>query len=226
MPDVNVSGYNPIGLTPESFKNMQLDAGAFFVGIDTSAIKIDPATKKVGMTAEQFAEILKTAVAENKALGATVGGGSFQATPEVRQIEADGMRSPIVGSTVFDAWEGKLTTTLKEITPGNLAYTLATSEVDPESGAIVINNTLLPEHYIKTMGWAGRLLDGRLLYIEIQNALNIVGTNLTFTDKGEGTIAVEYRAHQADLDKMQYAPVKIFFFDKAPAPAPEPEPEP
>lgn len=200
--------YTPVGLTPKSFENMQLDAGAFFVGLDVSSV-----TKNT--TAEEFAEILQAGVEAGKSLGATTGGGSFQATPEVRQIEADGMRSPIIGSTVFDSWEVKLTTTLKEITKENLAYSLATSEVDPETGAIVINNSLLPEHYIKTMGWAGRILDGRLLYIEIQNALNIVGTNLTFTDKGEGTIAVEFRAHQADLEKMQYAPCKIYYFERA-----------
>ena len=198
--------YSPVGLTPESFKNMQLDAGAFYIGIDSSAI--DTTT-----TAEDFAEILQDAVEEGKSLGATTGGGTFVATPEVRQIEADGMRSPIIGSTVFDSWDIQLTTTLKEITPENLAYSLATSERDPDTGAIVINNTLLPEHYIPVMGWAGRLLDGRLVYIEIQNALNIVGTTLTFTDKGEGTIAVAFRAHQADLSRMQYAPVKIFYFE-------------
>ena len=198
--------YSPVGLTPESFKNMQLDAGAFYIGIDSSTI--DTTT-----TAEDFAEILQDAVEEGKSLGATTGGGTFVATPEVRQIEADGMRSPIIGSTVFDSWDIQLTTTLKEITPENLAYSLATSERDTDTGAIVINNTLLPGHYIPVMGWAGRLLDGRLVYIEIQNALNIVGTTLTFTDKGEGTIAVAFRAHQADLSRMQYAPVKIFYFE-------------
>lgn len=216
MPDINVSsGYSPVGLTPESFKNMQLDAGAFFIGVDTSAIKINPETKKVAMAAPEFAEILQKAVEDGKSLGATTGGGSFQAVPEVRQIEADGMRSPIIGSTVFDSWEVKLATTLKEVTEANMKYALATAEKDSETGALIINNNLLPEHYIPTMGWAGRILDGRLLYIEIQNALNIVGMNLTFTDKGEGTIGVEYRAHQADLTKMQYAPVKIYFFDRA-----------
>ena len=207
MADINVSGYNPVGLTPDSFKNMQLDAGAFFIGIDSSVIT--PTT-----TAEEFALILQQAVKDNKALGATIGGGSFQAVPEVRQIEADGMRSPIIGSTVFDSWDIKLTTTLKEITNDNMKTALATAEKDLTTGALIINNTLLPEHYIPVMGWAGRILDGRLIYIEIQNALNIVGMNLTFTDKGEGTIAVEFRSHQADLTKMQYAPVKIFFFDR------------
>lgn len=201
------------GLSPNSFKNMQLNAGAFFVGLDTTTIT--PST-----TAEEFGTMLEDALTAGNCLGATTGGGSFQAVPEVRQIEADGMRSPIIGSTVFDSWEVKLTTTLKEITKENLAYSLATSEIDPTTGAVVINNTLLPEHYIPTMGWAGDLLDGRLIYIEIQNALNIVGTNLTFTDKGEGTIAVEFRAHQADLTNMQYAPCKIYYFDKPAVPTP------
>ena len=198
--------YTPSGLTPESFKNMQLDAGAFFVGLDVSSVT--PTT-----TSDAFAVILQDAVTAGNCLGATTGGGSFQAVPEVRQIEADGMRYPVIGSTVFDSWEVKLTTTLKEITKDNLAYSLATSETDATTGAIKINSTLLPDHYIPTMGWAGRLLDGRLIYIEIQNALNIVGTNLTFTDKGEGTIAVEFRAHQSDLTQMQYAPCRIYFFD-------------
>ena len=198
--------YTPSGLTPNSFKNMQLDAGAFFIGLDTSTVTPT-------MTADEFGVLLEEGIRDGNCMGATIGGGTFVATPEVRQIEADSMRSPIIGSTVFDSWEVKLTTTLKEITPDNLAYSLATSEVDPTTGAIMINNTLLPEHYIPTMGWAGRILDGRLMYIEIQNALNIVGTTLTFADKGEGTIAVEYRAHQADLTRMQYAPVKIYYFD-------------
>jgi len=211
-----VSGYNPVGLTPESFKNMQLDAGAFFINLDTSTVKANPDTGRVGMYAEEFADILKAGLAEGKALGATSGGGSFQAVPEVRQISADDMRSPIIGSTVFDAWEVKMTTTLKEITENNLRFALATATTDKETGAMMIGNTLLPDHYIKKMGWAGRLLDGRLLYIELDNVLNIVGTNLTFVDKGEGVIAVEYRAHQADLTKMEFAPCKIFFFDRKP----------
>lgn len=194
------------GLTQDSFKNMQLNAGAFFEGLDSSTIT-------ASTTAVEFATMLETAKAEGKALGATTGGGTFVAVPEVRQIEADGMRSPIIGSTVFDSWEIKLTTTIKEITKQNIQRALATTEEDPTTGAILINNTLLPKHYIPTMGWAGDLLDGRLIYIEIQNALNTTGMTLTFTDKGEGTVAVEFRGHQDDLTKMQYAPVKIWFFE-------------
>ena len=200
--------YSPSGLTPTSFNEMQLGAGAFFVGIDTSGIT-------ASTTAEAFAVTLQQALTDGKSMGATTGGGTFVATPEVRQIEADGMTYPIIGSTVFDSWDIRLTTTIKEITKENLKRALATSETDPVTGAIVINSSLLPEHYIPTLGWAGRLLDGRLMYIELQNALNTVGMTLTFVDKGEGSIDVEFRGHQSDLSQMQYAPCKIFYFDKA-----------
>ena len=199
--------YTPSGLTPTSFNEMQLGAGAFFVGIDGEGISANT-------TAEEFAEVLQQALKDGKSMGATAGGGTFVATPEVRQIEVDGMTYPVIGSTVFDSWDIRLTTTIKEITKENLKRALATSETDPLTGAIMINSSLLPEHYIPTLGWAGRLLDGRLLYIELQNALNTVGMTLTFVDKGEGSIAVEFRGHQSDLDKMQYAPCRVFFFDK------------
>ena len=198
--------YTPSGLTPTSFNEMQLGAGAFFVGIDSTGIDADT-------SASQFADILQQALAEGKSMGATTGGGTFVATPEVRQIEADGMTYPVIGSTVFDSWDIRLTTTIKEITKQNLKRALATSEIDPATGAIVINSTLLPEHYIPTLGWAGRMLDGRLMYIELQNALNTVGMTLTFVDKGEGSIEVEFRGHQSDLDRMQYAPCRIFYFE-------------
>ena len=53
------------------------------------------------------------------------------------------------------------------------------------------------------------------MLIELSNALNITGANFTFTDKGEGTLPVEFTAHQDSLDDMEYAPCQIVFFDKA-----------
>ena len=199
--------YTPIGLTPNSFMNMQLGAGAFFEGIDSTQI-----TKAT--TAQDFAKILETARQDNKSLGATTGGGTFVATPTVRQIEADGMTYPVIGSTVFDAWEIRLTTTLKEVTWENMKRALATAEEDEETGAILISSNLTPEHYIPTLGWAGRLGDGRLMYIELQNALNTVGMTLTMNNEGEGTVDVEFHGHQSDMTQMQYAPCRIWYFDK------------
>lgn len=197
----------PIGLTPDSFNNMQLNAGMFVVDMDTSTITS-------ATTASELGDMLDAAVLAGKSLGATTGGGSFNAVPEVRQIEADGMRSPIIGSTVYDSWEITLATTIKEITKDNIKRVIATATVDSTTGAIKIGNTLLPEHYIPHIGWAGMLLDGRLMYVELQNALNIDGAAFTFTDKGEGSIALTFRGHQSDLKNMQYAPANIWIFDK------------
>jgi len=187
---------------------MQLGAGAFFIGIDTD--DVTPAT-----TAEEFALKLEAARQSGDSLGATTGGGTFVATPEVRQIEADDMTYPVIGSTVFDSWEIMLTTTIKEINKSNLQRVLSATETDPTTGAKMISSALLPEHYIPRLGWAGIKGDGGLVYIEIHNALNTSGMTMTIANQGEASIPVEFRGHQSDLTMMQYAPCRIFFFDRA-----------
>ena len=204
---MEATAYRPSGLTPTSFMKMQLGAGAFYTGVDSSQITADT-------TAEQFATILEEARIAGKSLGATTGGGTFVATPEVRQIEVDDLTYPVIGSTVFDSWEIMLTTTIKEITKANLQRVLSATVVDAPTGAIMISSTLLPEHYIPFLGWAGITGEGGLIYIEIQNALNTTGMTMTIANMGEATIPVEFRGHQSDLTKMQYAPCKIFFFER------------
>ena len=186
---------------------MQLGAGAFFIGIDTN--DVTPAT-----TAEQFAAKLEQARDNGRTLGATTGGGTFVATPEVRQIEADDMTYPVIGSTVFDSWEIMLTTTIKEINRANLERVLSATATDSSTGAKMISSALLPEHYIPRLGWAGIKGDGGLIYIELHNALNTSGMTMTMANQGEASIPVEFRGHQSKLDEMQFAPCRIFFFDR------------
>ena len=80
------------GLRPETFENLQLNAGVFLRNFDYSKIE----------DVEQLEDAILAALEESgdKILGATIGGGSFQCTPTIRNIEADGMRYPIIGSTV------------------------------------------------------------------------------------------------------------------------------
>ena len=63
----------------------------------------------------------------------------------------------------------------------------------------------------------GPLLAGNKGYvlIAIKNALNTAGATLTWTDKGEGTIPVEFTAHQDGLETDGYAPCEVIFFDPA-----------
>lgn len=189
------------GLDATSLTNLQLNAGIFLKDFDYSSYK--------------DAEALRTAIvaaaknAENR-IGATRGGGTFQCTPTTREIEADGKRYAFVGSTMYDAWDIKLTTTLLEATPGN--FKIAMGSADVQTTGNVSRLTLRTEpregDYIKNLIWVGDTSQGFVL-IDMKNALNTTGVNLTFTDKGEGTIPLEMHAHQDSVDDYDIAPVTV-----------------
>lgn len=201
-------------LRPETFKNLQLNAGAFLVDFDFESYK----------TMAELEEALNEALKDGtKTLGATRGGGTFTATPEVRNIEADGKRYEFKGSTIFDSWDIKLTSTLLEINSMNMKRTLASADEETVSEftggtkkKIKIRTALKDEDYISKLCWFGNTSEG-LVAIELMNALNTTGVTLTFTDKGEGTLPVEFKAHQENLDETEYAPCGIYFFDQAAA---------
>lgn len=194
------------GLRPDSFKKMQLNAGAFIKNFDYST-----ATDSATLLALVNAAI----TAGTNLLGATSGGGEFVAKPEIRKIEADGMRSPIIGSQVNDGWTVKLTGTMKEITPQNFADNLmsATKTVSGKKTTIELRNQITDDDYIDSLVWIGDTSADGFVLIDLKNALNLIGTTFTFTDKGEGTMPFEFTAHDDTLGAT-VAPCKIVFFDK------------
>ena len=196
------------GLRPETFENLQTNAGVFLKNFDWSAFTTVEALEEA---------ILGKLEAEEGILGATIGGGSFQCTPTIRNIEADGMRYPIVGSTVNDMWTVKLTGTMKEITPQNFKDALICADIEESEGGkikkVKVRTDIKESDYIPSLCWVGDTSRG-LVLIELQNALNLTGANFTFTDKGEGSLPFEFQAHAKDLASMEYAPVEIVFFDE------------
>ena len=109
------------GLRPKTFENLQTNAGAFLKNFDWRKYK----------TLDEMETAVIEALDNIKHLiGATIGGGSFQCTPSIRNREADGMRYPIVGSTVNDMWTVKLTGTMKEITPQNFKDALICADME------------------------------------------------------------------------------------------------
>lgn len=193
----------------ETFKNLQLNAGAFLVNFDYASIESVDALKAAIATA------LKD---KSKTLGATRGGGTFTATPEVRNIEADGKRYKFVGSTVFDSWSIKLTGTLMEIIPENFSRILAAADVTENSGhtvkTIKVRTDLKSTDFIESLSWIGDTSRGAMM-ITIKNALNTTGATLTFTDKGEGTLPFEFNAHQSSVEDTEYAPFEIVYLENA-----------
>ena len=194
-------------LRPETFDNLQLNAGVFLFNFDAENHKDAAALEDA---------VLAALEAGTNILGATIGGGSFNATPSIRQIEADGMRYPVVGSTVNDMWTVNLSTTMKEVTPENFKRALMSCDMIKEGNVtkLTVRTDIMPTDYIPKLCWVGDTSKGFVL-IELDNVLNIAGASFTFTDKGEGQIPVEFQAHVDDLYKMDEAPFRIYFFDEA-----------
>ena len=197
------------GLRASTFENLQLNAGMFLANFDYSTAT-DAAT---------LGALLKTErekASGSALIGATRGGGTFVCTPNTRSIEADGKREEWKGSSVNDGWTIKLTTTMLEINATNLKRSFGTADVtDTEKKhTIKIRTDIKDADYIESLVWVGDTSKGYVL-IAIKNALNTAGATLTWTDKGEGTIPVEFTAHLDGLETDGYAPCEVIFFDPA-----------
>lgn len=197
------------GLRASTFENLQLNAGMFLANFDYST-----ATDAATLGALLKTEREKTS--GSALIGATRGGGTFVCTPNTRSIEADGKREEWKGSSVNDGWTIKLTTTLLEINATNLKRSFGTADVTDTKNkhTIKIRTDIKDADYIESLVWVGDTSKGYVL-IAIKNALNTAGATLTWTDKGEGTIPVEFTAHQDGLETDGYAPCEVIFFDPA-----------
>lgn len=197
---------------PQTFERLQLNAGAFLKNFDLNTYTEYSALE----------EALFSAIKDGtKTLGATRGGGTFTASPTMRSIEADGKRYEFKGSTVIDTWDIKLTATLMEITPDNFALALGTAEKTEDKSfttgkktTIKLRTNIEDGDYIQNLVWFGNTSKG-LVAIALDNALNNTGVTLTFSDKGEGTLPVEFHAYQDTVENNEYAPCAIYFFDEA-----------
>lgn len=195
------------GLTPQTFENLQLNAGVFLKDFDYSEIT-DP---------DSLADAVIAALESREGvLGATRGGGTFTCAPSIRNIEADGKRSEFVGSTVNDGWTVRLSTTLLEATPENFKDALMSADVTVTGNVTKVQprTAIETEDYISHLCWIGDTSKG-LMLIELDNALNIDGASFTFTDKGEGTLPVNFQAHQSNMLNQEEAPCRVMFFNEA-----------
>lgn len=190
----------------DTFKKLQLNAGIFIKNLDYSSIADASALKTAIQTA---------VTAGTNILGATRGGGTFTVTRELRTPEVDGMRYPFKGSDFVDSVDAYLSTTLIEVNASNIVDTLgnASATTSGLKTTIKMHTAIQGSDYIGSLTWFGDLADGQLVAITLKNAINTADFSLTFTDKGEGTLAAEFHARQADVSDYDEAPFEVVFFD-------------
>lgn len=192
-------------LSAEAYSNVQTNAGVFLIGVDPADFE----------TLDAFNEAVANAIIGDECLGATRGGGAFNVTKETRTIEADGRRYGFVGDKVVDSIDAMLSTTLLEVTPENLKKAIAAADVQDGTWykKIAPRTNYKDEDYIPVLTWVGDTNKG-FIAIVLYNALNTADLNYTITDKGEGTLPVEFHAHQEDVSKLDTPPFMVYSIER------------
>ena len=168
------------------------------------------------MTVWAAPAIASAVTAGTSILGVTRGGGSFNVTRDARTPDVDGMRYPFKGADFVDAVDAYLSGTLLEVNPDNFKRLLGsgTATTSGKKTTVKMRTAIDPDtDYIDSLCWVGDLADGRLVLIELDNAINTADFSLTFTDKGEGTMPFEFHARQEEVLDYDYAPFRVVFFD-------------
>lgn len=200
------------GITEDTTKHIQLDAGAFFknfdVGTDTYA----------------------TAKAAGKCLGATQGGGTATIKATYRQISVDGAVGRVKGLANISTWEISLAATLLETTVDTLKLALGaakttagSAEGDVPAGYTKIEGKtgIDDEDYIDNITWVGSVSGtGEPIIIQVFNALNEDGLSYAVADQSEGKIGVTFYGYNNlkdfETDTVE-PPFAIFVPDTAAA---------
>ena len=187
------------GLTTKTKQHLLLGAGAFFknflVGTDT----------------------YESAVAGGKLLGATQGGGEFNAVATFRQIPVDGAIGDIKDLEDIERWDVTLSATMLEVTKQTVALALGSATITTTSGTApynkIVGNNGLSSGDFNTITWCGCLLgETKPMLIQVDNALCTNGLNLSMTDGEEGKIALEFHGFYdaVDTGAQPVAPFSIY----------------
>lgn len=190
------------GVTSNTSKHLQLDAGAFLKNYDP--------TQDTWATAKA-----------TKLIGATAGGGSFAAVPAIRRIEVDGVKGATKGFEALDEWQVTMTANVKELTADLLKMALATgsyagakspsSETSNNYNKITASNELADSNYLTNITWVGRLSGSSIpVIIVLKNALCTNGLTLTTQDKNEGVVALTLTGHY-DPSNLDDPPFEIYY---------------
>lgn len=186
------------GFTTQTAENLLLDAGAFF-------INFDPAS-----------DTYESAVAAGKLLGATRGGGEFQAMMQIRQIEVDGVKGRAKGLERNDAWDIYLKANVLELNETIIKRALGSAVVTTSTVAtgydeITGLTDISLADYVDNVTWVGKLAKTDTpVIIQVYNALSNDGLKITMQDKNEAVVPMTFYAHYTQ-DQLQTAPYKIYW---------------
>lgn len=159
-------------------------------------------------------ETLEAAIAAKKVIGATQGGGAFVATPEIRQLEVDGVKGRVKGLEILDSWDVQLKANMLEVTEESLKMSLGAAATETKTGYVIITpkDEIEDGDYIDNITWAGTLSgSNKAVMIKVNNALNCDGLTLDTVDKSQTIVALNFYGHY-DMDgEVMEKPFEIYY---------------
>ena len=185
------------GFTQNTAKHLQLDAGAFFINYNVNTDTYD------------------AAVSAGKLLGATRGGGQFNAVPNIRQIQVDGIKGKAKGLEALDSWDVNIQATVLELNEDTIKKALVTG-INGTSDNEIYNliearNNIELSDYVDNVTWVGTISGSNApLIIQVENALNTQGLGLQVQDANEGSIQMKFDGHYSTND-LNKPPFKIYY---------------
>ena len=204
------------GLHATTPQHLQLDAGVLLANISTTSEgDLETLLKGNGLSnKDQFETVIK-----RHTLGATKGGTTFTAVPEMRNLldGVNGSRGNYKDGAVIDTWEISLKTTVSEIVAANIGHALATVKTadapqergthDKQTGTV---GRVKTANYVGNIVWVGSInKQEKPMIILIKNALNTNGMTFTTSDKDTGAIELELKAH-FELATPEVVPFEIY----------------
>ena len=176
---------------------LQLDAGEFWANFDIETFLADAQDEQTDVT-----DLADYGLNDEDAirLGATEGGGSFDANRDRNEIEFDGSMGRTKGMVRRESVEPELSVELMEFTQQNLELAIAgaeTNDIDDEGITDVIEITggeIKTTDYIDNVVFIGKRSDGKPVMFEIRNLL-VEALSLDTDHSDEGTFEVNFQAH-------------------------------
>lgn len=186
------------GFNPQTAQNLLLDSGALFVNFDINNDTFETAMSKL--------------------VGATTGGGTFEAKPTIRNIKVDGVKGNAKGLQILDKWDVSFASKILEFRKETFQRALAAATATAATIAggksytkIQAKNQIDLTDYMDNITWIGTISGSNdPVIIQIFNVLSTDG--LKFSPKDSSDIETDVKFEGSyDTTQLQSPPFAIYY---------------
>lgn len=128
-----------------------------------------------------------------KMIGVTRGGNTFNVEPEYKEVERDGARGKEKGLKRLINLDVQLTTNMQSLTKENIKDALGCAKVDGNTVKSKID--IVDDDYLDNITIVGETMAGEFVKITIFNAFADEGIEIALEDKEETVVETTFSAH-------------------------------